>query len=93
MAVTVRALKAFVYHGATVQRGAHVTFTNPAEAAARARKGEVSLDRAYNARTLEAETPSAPPEPEQPQRRRGRPRKSEGSPSRSYRRRDMVAEE
>ena len=77
--VTVRALKAFPYAGRTVVVGEPVTMP-PAEALARARQREVSLDRAYNAQAL---TPEPEPEPEIVTPR----------PKRRYRRRYMTADQ
>ena len=80
--ITVRALKAFAYRDRIYNPGDSVTFTNPVEASVRARRGEVSLDRHYNSRVIEAESqpePEPEPELEQPVRRR-------------YRRRDMTPE-
>jgi len=76
--VTVTAVKSFLYHGEPVNKGADVTM--PAiDAAIEARKGNVSLLSGYRTKVIKAE---APADEAVPVRRR-----------RSYRRRDMTAED
>jgi hypothetical protein len=79
--VTVRALKSFTHEGRQIVAGQLVTMS-PRDASISARQQEVSLDRAYNTQAVDLE-PDPEPEPElQPVRRR-----------RTYRRRDMTAEQ
>lgn len=85
--VTVTAVRSFQFEDRYINKGDDVTL--PAiHAAIEARKGNVSLAR-VQVRAMKADpTPEPPP----PTRRRGRRAQAE-TPSQTYRRRDMTAED